>query len=198
MGKLIITTFSIFLISTILLGCNETEQPPPSTPTTPQIPLTSWIADGIIQANEYNGMNSYGNYEVHWRNDEEFVYIAIKAAVTGYVALGIQPGSRMKDADMILGYVKDGVPTIGDLFSTGDFGPHSPDTQLGGTDDILEFNGNEENGTTTIEFKRALTTGDEFDITLTKGTQKIIWSYGSEDSILTKHTGRGYGEITLS
>lgn len=197
MGKLVTVVILLSLVCIIFPACGETEQPPTSGPTPPQTPLVSWAADGVIKPSEYSGMNTYGNYEIHWRSDDEFVYIGMKANVTGFVAIGIQPGSRMKDADMILGYVKDGVTTISDLFSTGDFGPHSPDIQLGGTDDILDFNGNEENGTTTIEFKRALITGDEFDVALSKGPQKIIWSYGSEDNILTKHTGRGYGEIIL-
>ena len=98
---------------------------------------------------------------------------------------------------MVFGFVKDGETTVYDLFSTGNFGPHPPDTELGGTDDILDFAGREEDGHTTIEFRRALDTGDEFDNPLIKGKNQIIWSYGGGDTLTQKHTNRGYGEITL-
>ena len=109
----------------------------------------------------------------------------------------VQPGSRMKNADMIFGYVEDGETSLFDLFSTGDFGPHSPDAELGGTDDIIEFAGKEENGFTTIEFKRLLDTGDDYDLPLSKGEHQIIWGYGQNDSPSQKHANRGYGEIQL-
>lgn len=139
----------------------------------------------------------YGDYEIHWRSDDQYVYMGIKAKTSGFVAMAVQPGSRMKDADMVFGFVKNGETTVYDLFSTGDFGPHPPDTELGGTNDILEFAGSEQGGFTTIEFKRKLVTGDKYDNPLSKGANKIIWSYGSTDELNRKHTNRGYGEINL-
>ena len=140
---------------------------------------------------------SYGKYEIYWASDEQYVYIAIRAETTGWVAIGIQPGSRMKNADMVLGFVSEGETTVLDLFSGGDFGPHSPDTELGGSDDILASGGSEQDGYTTIEFKRLLNTGDEYDIPLAKGTHKIIWGYGRDDTVDRKHSNRGYGEIQI-
>jgi len=159
-------------------------------------PAERWAADGVFADREYPGEMTYGNYEIRWLADEQYIYIGIRAKTTGWIAVGIQPGSRMKNADMVLGLVKDGEATIYDLFSIGDYGPHPPDTELGGTDDILEFGGKEEDGYTIIEFKRALNTGDDYDLQLSKGVNKIIWSYGTIDSIL-HHFDRGYGEIQL-
>ena len=78
-----------------------------------------------------------------------------------------------------------------------DFGPHPQDTELGGTNDILEFAGKEEDGYTTIEFKRKLDTGDKYDNPLVKGKNQILWSYGPDDTATSKHVNRGYGEISL-
>ncbi len=111
--------------------------------------------------------------------------------------MAIQPGSRMLNADMVFGFVQDGEVTVYDLFSTGNTGPHPPDTELGGTDDILDFNGKEEDGYTTIEFKRALITGDEYDNELSQGANQILWSYGAADNFALRHINRGYGEINL-
>ena len=61
----------------------------------------------------------------------------------------------------------------------------------------LSTGGNETDGFTTIEFKRALVTGDKYDNPLAAGTNKIIWSYGAGDRIARKHTTKDYGEIDL-
>lgn len=169
-------------------------QPPPPPPPAPS---GKWAADGVISAAEYTRSKTFGDYELRWASDDKYIYIAMKAKTSGWVAVAVQPGSRMRDADMVFGFVKDGKATVFDLFSTGDYGPHPLDTELGGTSDILEFGGKEEGGYTIIEFKRALDTGDRYDKPLAKGINKIIWAYGSDDSLTLKHMNRGYGEIEL-
>jgi len=151
----------------------------------------------VIKDGEYTGSNKYGDYTVFWRNDEQYVYIGITAKTTGWVAMAVQPGSKMKDADMVMGWVKDGNAEIEDLYSTGDFGPHVSDNELGGTDDIVAYGGSEADGFTTIEFKRLISTGDKNDNDLTSGVNKIIWAYGSDDNPSAKHSVRGYGEIVI-
>jgi hypothetical protein len=199
------------LAAVIVAGasCGEEEQtttpaptktlPPGQTPTpTPSAPLTTeWSPDGTISAREYGNAETYGSYEIHWSSDEQYIYVGIKARTGGFVSVGFQPGSRMKNADIVFGFVKDGEVAIYDMFSTGNFGPHPPDTELGGTFDIVDFGGTEEGGFTSIEFKRALVTGDQYDNPLSSGLNKIIWSYGGSDSITLRHTSRGYGEIDI-
>ena len=174
------------------------EQPPtvPVSPpvSTPQQPAV-WKADGIISAGEYNKSKTYGDFEVYCTSDDHYAYFALKAKTTGWVAIGFDPESLMKNADIIEGIVSDGKVTVLDMFSTGDFGPHPPDIQQGGTNDILKSGGTEESGFTVIEFKRKIDTGDKFDKVLDKGTHKIIWAFGSDDQATVKHSGRGVGEI---
>ncbi|UCC60801.1 MAG: hypothetical protein JSV02_02980 [Dehalococcoidia bacterium] len=179
------------------ISCGEEEQSTPSTPA-PSVPVTEeWVADGTISVGEYSNSQIHGNYEIHWKSDEEYIYAGMKARTGGYVSVGFQPGSRMKNADMVFGFIADGEVTIYDMYSTGDFGPHPPDTDLGGTFDIAEFGGKEEGSFTIIEFKRELATGDQYDNPLLSGVNKIIWSYGSSDSLTRQHSNRGYGEIEL-
>jgi len=190
---------------TIAIEAAAEEEIPPSPdlpkeaePAEPQpTPTERWTADGVFGEREYLGEMSYDNYEIRWLADDQYVYIGIKAKTTGWVAVGIKPTLAMKDADIILGFVEDGEATVFDQFSIGANGPHPSDTELGGSNDILDFGGSEEGGHTTIEFKRALNTGDEYDNELSPGTNKIIWSYGSTDELGRKHISRGYGEISL-
>ena len=180
----------IFPVSMVGLGTCARLAPAPA-------PKTGWVPDGVINPEEYTGVKTYDDYEIHWDSDEEYIYVGIKAKTSGFVAMAVQPGSLVKNADMVLGFVKDGEVTVYDMFSIGDNGLHPPDTELGGTNDILEFGGSEEDGFTTIEFKRTLDTGDDHDNPLSKGVNKIIWSYGSSDSPTLKHFNRGHGELNL-
>jgi len=174
----------------------EEEDLPPAT-AEPEKEEVKWVADGVLGDMEYLGEMSYGNYEIRWLTDDQYIYIGIRAKTTGWVAIGFEPTSGMKDADMVFGFVQGSEIVISDQFSTGTFGPHSPDTELGGTDDILESGGKEEGGFTMIEFKRTLDTDDQYDKALAEGVIKIIWAYGSSDSLALKHSTRGYGEINL-
>lgn len=174
--------------------------PPPSPPPAPVVTpgaAVKWVADGVISADEYQDTRAYGDYSISWSNDDEYVYMGVNAKTAGWVAVGFGAEAFMKNADIIMGFVKDGSLTIADTFSTGEFGPHPPDTQLGGTSDILASAGKTGGGYTVIEFKRKLDTGDKFDKPLVKGINKIIWAYSGEPVLTVKHSLRGAGEIEL-
>jgi hypothetical protein len=181
---------------------------PPSTTQTPGISdtsssspgLSSWIADAKITENEYSHTASYdnGNYEISWASDDEYIYVFIRARTQGFVSLGIQPDTTMKQADIIFGTVENGKAVVLDEFSTNAFGPHKPDIDFeGGVSNITEYAGSESEGFTIIEFRRKLDTGDDFDHPVVTGINKIIWAYGSSDDPNVKHISRGYGELEL-
>ncbi len=153
--------------------------------------------DGTIAENEYPNTRTFDNgmFTLSWILKGEIAYFALSAETTGWVAIGIDPGTIMEGADMIFGWVDDtGNAYTVDAYATGPYGPHPPDKELGGTNDILEFAGTEQNGITTIEFSRRIDTGDEYDkvINADKGN-KIIWSYSSSDDFSKFHKKSGYG-----
>jgi len=159
-----------------------------------------WAADGVISAGEYSKNLTImgGRYIVRWRNDDEDIYMALEGRTDGYVAIGFEPTQEMKDADMVMGWVSGDNVTVLDLFSTGNYGPHPPDEELGGRNDILEFGGSESNNVTLIEFKRMMDTGDQFDKSFKPGqTVNIIWSMSSSDSLAVRHRERGEAMISL-
>lgn len=154
--------------------------------------------DGKIEEGEYKNKTVYRDLEIFWSNDEQYLYMALKGKTKGYVSIGIQPGFTMKDADIILGYIKDRKIEIFDQFSTGNFGPHPSDEELGGSNDILDYAGKEEDGYTIIECIRLLKTEDQYDQKLKPGKNKIIWAYSNLDSPKDRHAVRGYGEIEIT
>lgn len=199
----------VILLTVFIAGCSSapasSTTTPPITPattasaqTTAATPATQsaeWSPDGVIQAGEYTGSHQYGAYSISWRTDGQFIYLGLSARTSGWVAVSLQPGTGMKDADMILGFVKDGKAEILDLYCTDNLGTHPADTELGGIHNILASGGKEEGGVTTLEFKRALSTGDKYDQAVKAGANKIMWSYGSSDNTDLKHRENGYGEI---
>jgi len=160
-----------------------------------------WSPDGIISLGEYsrNLSLSGGRLEVFWKNDDEDLYMGLAGSTAGFVAIGFEPSQAMKDADMVMGWVAGGEATVLDLYSTGVYGPHPTDEELGGTDDILESGGSESDGKTVIEFKRKMDTGDEFDKTFAPDqTVDIIWSMSGSDSPDIRHdAGRGDASLTF-
>ncbi|MBN1390759.1 MAG: hypothetical protein JXA22_08980 [Candidatus Thermoplasmatota archaeon] len=157
--------------------------------------------DGMIAANEYDDSQTFGGgmFEVYWKIFNNSIDLGLRAQTTGWLSIGFEPSRYMKDADMLFGWVDgSGIPHVLDTFSTGDYGPHPPDTQLGGTSDVSSYNGTESGGWTTIELKRALSTGDTYDKDIpTEGSINIIWGTGSTDNYEDTHTDRGSGTLLL-
>lgn len=166
--------------------------------TDPVNQVHTFIADGVVSVGEYKNQVTYQSLEIFWSNDEVYIYLALKGKTKGYISIGIQPGSMMKNSDIILGFIKEGKVELFDQYSTGDFGPHPSDKDLGGTNDILEYGGKEEDDYTIIEFKRLLKTEDKYDLELKPGKNKIIWAYSDQDNLQARHGTRGYGEIIIS
>jgi len=100
---------------------------------------------------------------------------------------------------MLFGMVlPDGTVVVMDAWSIGDYGPHPKDEDLGGTFDILAFNGTQTDGWTTIEFIRNLTTGDQFDRDFpVEGAVNIIWSMSPFDDFTQEHLARGTGTLLV-
>lgn len=164
------------------------------------------ILDGVIGSGEYEhkATAADGDLEIHWRIEGDTIRMAMRGRTTGWISIGLEPTTLMKDADMIIGWVDDsGGPHILDCFSQGNFGPHPPDTEIGGTDDILDFGGSESGGWTVIEFTRKLNTGDRFDKPIDpQGVLKLIWALGDDDDHTSQHAAgqakRGYLEIDMA
>ena len=210
------TVFVLALSGTLLLnaGCGGSRQPAPSAPVqsaaaaaAPSVPAEKkillaekpgeWKADGVIGDNEYSKMQVFGELEVYSRIDGDTVHIAMKAKTEGYVAIGFDPSARMKDADIILGGVKDGKAVIFDMFSTGETGPHPPDEQQGGKNDITAFGAGKKDGVTVVEFERKLVTGDSRDKPIKIGDNKIIWAISDAMDLGGRHVKRGSGILKL-
>jgi hypothetical protein len=169
-----------------------------------------WKADGIVSESEYSRSMllqsssrqgySGGEMEISWKNDPEYLYLALNGSTEGWLAIGFEPLEWMKNADIILASVQGGKATVLDEYCTGNYGPHIEDTLLGGTNDIAEFGGSKGAGRTVVELKRKLNTGDKFDKSFSPGQAiSIIWALSKNSDISLKHNvAYGEGVMTLT
>jgi len=154
--------------------------------------------DGSVSADEYAFHFSFEdiNMDVYWTMTDTELYVGMSAPAAGWVSVGIRDGvpdeadeNVMQGVDFVLGYIEDGT-----LFMRDDFGDtpftHSADTDLGGSDDVLEAAGSEANGITTIEYKRPIDTGDEFDNPVAQGKAEVYLAHSDADDFVSVHTDR--------
>lgn len=142
---------------------------------------------------------AHEGHELRWRVVGENLEVSISYATTGWVAVGFDPTRMMRDANIIIGYVADGEAVITDQYGNSTI-THRPDEDLGGTYDLTNTSGTEEDGVTTLSFVMPLDSGDEYDRPLEPGeTYTVILAHGADgvDDVETYHQGRGSMEITL-
>jgi hypothetical protein len=176
---------------------------PPDSATFAYVVEELPINDGIVQENEYSSSSSFlsGVFQIYWTINDSTIYVGMIGQTTGWIAVGFDPTTSMLDADLYYGWIENnGTVILYDAISLNAFGSNHPkDVNNGGVDNILEYNGTEDSGITTIEFSRNLTTGDDNDNDIpNSGTIDIIWAIGNADSFTTPHSQRGEATLTIS
>lgn len=134
-----------------------------------------------------------------WKVDGANLLFKLSAPTKGWVGIGFNPSKRMKDANYVLGLVKDGKGEILDEFGHKATG-HKADTKLGGTDDAVLVSGVEEGKTTTMEFSMPLDSGDANDGKITvDGETVVLLGYGPDkDKFSSKHKFRKTISVNLA
>lgn len=171
-----------------------------------------WKADGKIEIGEYEGSLVVGaNFQVYWKTDTQFIYMAISAPTTGWIGIGFIDSLRSGPMDMIAGYGGAGVAAgnVYDMWSNSHYPNWSviSDPDTGGQMSLLERAALEEIPAasdesesppyTVLEFRRRFTTGDAFDLPLLSGPNLFVWAYGNNEDVRATPTYRGYGVLEL-
>lgn len=132
-----------------------------------------------------------------WRISGENLDFILSAPTDGWVAVGFDPTNKMKDANMIIGYVARKGATVEDHFGVGAI-RHAPDRRAGGQNDIIEYDGSEDSDGTTLRVTIPLDSGDSADRALTAGrTYTVLLAYGRRDNTSSIHKWRDSLDLTL-
>ncbi len=134
-----------------------------------------------------------------WKIDGDKLAVKMAAETDGWVGIGFNPSSKMKDANFVLGYVKKGKAKIKDEYGDSERS-HKSDKKLGGSTDAVLVNGTEEGGITTIEFTLPLNSGDKNDGVIDpNGDTIVLLAYGAgRDSFKSKHKYRSTIKVNLA
>ncbi|MFA5794633.1 MAG: DOMON domain-containing protein [Candidatus Brocadiia bacterium] len=171
---------SVTLLCAIVFGLTACEERKAQTqPTSPPVQAENKVtAAGVTMEWSLAGTN---------------LSVKLSAATSGWVAVGFDPGAGMKDANIIIGYVKDGNAIIRDDFGTG-FGSHAPDT----VDNVTNKSGTEANGVTEISFTIPLDSADAQDKKLVSGNSyKVLLASGNSDDFSAFHTHKAVATIKI-
>ncbi|XP_062516164.1 DBH-like monooxygenase protein 1 homolog [Corticium candelabrum] len=138
------------------------------------------------------------NYLLCWTVDwhHKVITFAAKVATTGWFGFGISQKGYMPNSDVLIGWVKDGKGFLQDRFA---FDRSLP--PLDPIQNVRLISAREEDGTTTLEFRRKLEACERRDHSIEKGTTRIIFSYNPHDpeseDALSKHTIAGRVSVSL-
>jgi len=142
---------------------------------------------------------SAGDFDVRWKAEGDQLNFEITAPTTGWVSVGFDPERVMKGANFVIGYVDGDTVVAKDHYGSGTFA-HKADEELGGTGDIISYDGREENGETTLQFTIPIDSGDEFDTVLTPGevhTVLVACGPDGSDNFTKKHSKRSKVDVKL-
>ena len=134
----------------------------------------------------------------HWEVDGTVLHIKLVAKTTGWVGIGFNPSEAMKDANFILGYVKNGKAKATDEYGSSRK-KHQKDSKRGGQYNVSNLAGKEVDGVTEISFTIPLNSGDTKDKPLSTDTETIVLlAYGAgRDSFRARHKFRTALKVNL-
>ena len=156
------------------------------------------LAPTVIAA-DYSHSLDIGKLNFSWTIEKNNLAAKISAPTTGWVAVGFNPTRKMKDANIIIGSVKNGKVEILDEFGFGAT-QHKSDDNIGGAVNVTIVGGREENGVTTLEFIIPINSGDDKDTAIDPAadTVVIVAHGGDSDSYRGKHVFRDTVKINLA
>jgi len=152
-----------------------------------------------ISASEFTHKVDVDNMTFQWKVDGDNLHIGLKAKTTSWVGIGFNPTEGMKDANIILGYVKDGKVKITDHYGTTKR-QHNKDSKSGGQNNITNASGKEAGGFTEISFTIPLNSGDASDGVIMPDKENVVLlAYGpGRDSFKTRHAFKTALKINLA
>ncbi|CAG7816338.1 unnamed protein product, partial [Allacma fusca] len=117
------------------------------------------------------------DYRVEWQADygEKTIEFWISANTTGFVGFGISNTGDMDGADLVFGGVQDGSAYFQDYHGVKKT-PVADETQNWDIKNITESDGK-----TVLHLKRKFETEDIYDVNITFGTTKLLWTIGKDD-----------------
>lgn len=176
---------SILIVSLFLTACDTVmDEPFISNTDVPD-------AEGFFTLNS-------GNFTLKYKVvSSTTLNCKLSAVCSGWLAVGYDNSSRMKDANFIIGYVNNGTAFIRDDFGVSSVS-HEADSSLGGSSNVTLISGSENADRTNLEFSIPLNSGDSYDRALSMGnTYSVIFACSDVDDFDAMHESFATGSIKI-
>jgi hypothetical protein len=167
--------------------------------------LTVSTADMVITSNQTLKPFNDDTYVFTWNIDEtmELINITLDCKTTGWVGFGLSDTGMMPGSDLTICYVSSqSIATCVDGYAQGY--SFAKDDAIGGTNDITNVKGSVSNGRTVISFSKKISSTDNYDKKLSKGTEmKVLFSYrtqgnpSTENGAFNQHSAKVSTPVTL-
>lgn len=156
-------------------------------------------ADLALEHSFFAALDEDQNVKLYWNvsTENKEINFTVEARTTGWIGFGISSGQgKMKGADIVIGWVKDGKAYFKDRHADGYIMP-TVDSQQ----NYQLISLTEESGKTTMKFSRKLDTCDSEDNKIEAGTTKVIYAYHPDDpsseNSITGHSLKNKGARSI-
>nr|XP_002129219.1 DBH-like monooxygenase protein 1 homolog [Ciona intestinalis] len=121
-------------------------------------------------------LDQAAKFKVYWKFNQTDITFEIHGNTVGWIGMGISPNGAMTGADMVVGWVKNGIAVVTDRYGVGNtFPPKDPEQNI----ELLY--GTECDGWTVIKFRRQILACESNDRPITADTIRLIYAYGTTD-----------------
>jgi hypothetical protein len=136
--------------------------------------------------------------QFNWMIENQNLKIKLATQNPGWIGIGFNPTNIMKDANFILGYVKNGAAMISNQHGISST-LHKKNEDIGGASHIMNPSGTEKNGMTEISFTIPLKTGNKLDRPIdVNGNTAVLLAYGESKNLAQLHAFRAKLNVNLS
>jgi hypothetical protein len=139
------------------------------------------------------------NMSFSWKLQHQQLFIKLVAATQGWIGIGFNPTLGMKNANFILGYVKNGKARVSDEYGVRQE-EHIKDSVMKGRNDVTGVSGLERRGKTSLEFVIPLESKDSMDRKIIRdGFTTVLLAYGKgQDNFHSQHRFRTSLKVNLA
>uniref|UniRef100_H2ZCA5 DOMON domain-containing protein n=1 Tax=Ciona savignyi TaxID=51511 RepID=H2ZCA5_CIOSA len=96
---------------------------------------------------KFTTLDIAGNVKLYWKYNDTHITLEVHGRTSGWVGIGFSPNGGMRDADIIFGWVRNGVAHISDRHGIGRTIPPADNQQ-----DVNLLAGSECDGWTMLKF----------------------------------------------
>jgi len=155
--------------------------------------------DGKIKPGEYTNhfYDKKTKYSLYWRIQNGKIYLGMHSPKKGWVAVGLGAKKAMQDADIYMGYVKNGKTYFSEEWGNTPYS-HIPLSSMGEKSVVQKYAGSITAKGVDVEFVRPLKVNEKHVKSILNKNMKVIFAYSNAADFTTYHGPGSRGITTIN